>query len=162
MSEEVNSVSFFFGLLLSRKANLSNSWRRVSLSSRSPPPPHFLRTNKLLLSHTHTLAVSNFCYFHAGGKSTTPRFPPPREEKKGNLNSFLSLRAISVTVSWRLWERGRGRKKKGDRGEGASRFWQGGGKEEEGGNTEERLFFLREFVCNSECFLFPATSQLAT
>ncbi len=146
MSEEVNSVSFFFGLLLSRKANLSNSWRRVSLSSRSPPPPHFLRTNKLLLSLTHTLSGSfQFLLFSRVRQEHNTSFSPTERRKKGNLNSFLSLRAISVTVSWRLWERRRGRKKKGDRGEGASRFWQGGGKEEEGGNTE-RLFFLHSCV----------------
>ena len=160
MSEEVNSVSFFAVFSFREK-------RICRIRDEGFPFPldplllltFFALTSFSSLTHSGSF---QFLLFSRGRQEHNTSFSPIERRKKGNLNSFLSLRAISVTVSWRLWERGRRRKKKGDRREGASRFWQGGGKEEEGGNTEERLFFLREFVCNSECFLFPATSQLAT
>ena len=100
MSEEVNSVSFFGRLLLSRKANLSNSWRRVSLSSRSPPPPHFLRTNKLLLSHTHTLwQFPIFVIFTREARAQHLGFPHREKKKKAIWTpSSVSVRSLSQSV----------------------------------------------------------------
>lgn len=158
MSEEVNSVSFFFGLLLSRKANLSNSWRRVSLSSRSPPPPHFLRTNKLLLPHT-LWQFPIFVIFTREARAQHLVFPH-REKKKRQFEllpqspcDLCHSQLKTVRTTKREEEEG------GSRGGRITILARG---RKRGGGWKYRAPLFPTFVCNSECFLFPATSQLAT